>query len=149
MKIYIAGPLFSEAERDWIRKTIKQLENLARERGKEVTVIFPYDLAPQEELDRLGSRARFEVFSRCRFHIEDADVVIAILDGAQVDDGTAWELGYFYRDKPDGSRIIGLRTDFRVAGEGRNSVVNAMVECSCDKIVRTSEDLLREVEELM
>jgi hypothetical protein len=38
--------------------------------------------------------------------------------------------------------IIGIRTDFRNAGEGRNSLVNAMVECACDRIARSSEELV-------
>jgi nucleoside 2-deoxyribosyltransferase len=36
MKIYFAGPLFSESERDWIRSTIKKIETLARDRGAEI-----------------------------------------------------------------------------------------------------------------
>ena len=31
MKIYLAGPLFSEAERDWIRATINKIESLLRQ----------------------------------------------------------------------------------------------------------------------
>jgi nucleoside 2-deoxyribosyltransferase len=44
-------------------------------------------------------------------------MVIALLDGSQVDDGTAWEDGYFYRGKPEGTKIIRVRTDFRNARE--------------------------------
>ena len=61
--------------------------------------------------------------------------------GSQVDDGTAWEVGYFYRGKPEGAEIIGVRTDFRNAGESVGAVVNAMVECACDRIVRSMEEL--------
>jgi nucleoside 2-deoxyribosyltransferase len=72
----------------------------------------------------------------------DADIVIAILDGSQVDDGTAGEIGYFYARKFPEQKIIGIRTDFRRAGESRGAVVNAMIEGSCDRIVRTREELL-------
>jgi nucleoside 2-deoxyribosyltransferase len=143
MKIYFAGPLFSEADRDWTRKTIKEIENLARECGEEVTIIFPYDLITIDELERLGDEAKYEIFSRCKSHIEDAHIVIALLDGTQVDDGTAWEIGYFYRGRAEGSLIIGIRTDFRNAGESGTSVVNAMIECSCDWIARSTEELLK------
>lgn len=45
--------------------------------------------------------------------------------------------------------IIGVRTGFRMAGESRTSVVNAMIECCCDQIVRSSEALLEFVSELI
>jgi nucleoside 2-deoxyribosyltransferase len=51
--------------------------------------------------------------------------MIALLDGPQVDDGTAWEIGYFSPKKSSEQKIIGIRTDFRMAGESRGAVVNA------------------------
>lgn len=142
MKIYFAGPLFSEADREWIRSTIKQIEALAFDRGAEIKIIFPYDLITAEEITRLGETARLEIFRRCKLHLDDADMVIALLDGTQVDDGTAWEIGYFYRGRRDGAKIIGIRTDFRSAGESGGAVVNAMIECACDRIVRSGDQLL-------
>ena len=50
MKIYFAGPLFSEAERDWIRSTISKIESLAAQRGTKIEIIFPYDLITQKEI---------------------------------------------------------------------------------------------------
>ena len=142
MKIYFAGPLFSEAERDWIRSTIKHIESLAAaKREMSVEIIFPYDLSTQEEIDSLGDQAKHEV-SRCKSQLDDADIVIALLDGTQVDDGTVWEIGYFCARKLPGQKIIGIRTDFRQAGESAGAVVNAMFECSCDKIVRSREELV-------
>ena len=58
-----------------------------------------------------------------------ADLMIALLDGSQVDNGTAWEIGYFYAKKSSEHRIIGIRTDFRRAGESEGAVVDAMIEC--------------------
>jgi len=53
-----------------------------------------------------------------QFHLDDADIVIALLDGSQVDDGTALEIGYFYAGKSSEQNVIGIRTDFRRAGLG-------------------------------
>jgi nucleoside 2-deoxyribosyltransferase len=142
MKIYFATPLFTEAERDRIRSTIKKIEALARDRGVEVEVIFPYDLITQEATNSLGANAKREIFSRCKSHLDGADILIALLDGSQVDDGTAWEVGYFFRGKPEGAKIIGVRTDFRNAGETSGALVNAMIECASDRIVRSREELL-------
>ena len=149
MKIYFAGPLFSESERDWIRATIQRIQTRAVEVGVDTEIIFPYDLITEEDIGLLGEHATREIFHRCKSHLHDAHIVVALLDGSQVDDGTAWEIGYFYRGRADGSRIIGIRTDFRNAGESRNSVVNAMIECSCDRIVRSSEELLEVLSELI
>ena len=145
MKIYLAGPLFSESERDWIQKTKEEIEDLASSQGKQITVIFPYDLIPQSEIDQLGDQAKHEIFTRCKSHLDDADMVIALLDGSQVDDGTAWEIGYFYAKKLPEQKIIGIRTDFRRAGESEGGCVNAMIEMACDRIVRSREELVETI----
>ena len=71
--------------------------------------------------------------------------MIALLDGSQVDDGTAWEVGYFYARKSPGQRIIRVGTDFRRAEESEGAVANAMIECSRDWIVRSRAELLEAV----
>ena len=56
-------------------------------------------------------------------------MVIAILDGPDVDAGTCVEIGYAYaNNKP----IIGIRTDFR-ASEDRG--VNLMVSKACTHLI--------------
>jgi nucleoside 2-deoxyribosyltransferase len=142
MKIYFAGPLFPEAERYWIRATISKIESLAAQHGIKTEIVFPYDLITQEEIKRLGAKAKHEIFSRCKSHPDDAYIVIALLDGSQADDGTAWEIGYFYARKSPEQKIIGIRTDFRRAGESEGALVNPMIECSYDWVVRSKEELL-------
>ena len=71
--------------------------------------------------------------------------MIALLDGSQVDDGTAWEIGYFYARKSSEQKVIGIRTDFRRAGESEGAVVNPMIECSCDRVVKSQEELLETI----
>jgi len=80
MKIYFACPLFSEADREWIRSTIEQIESVQHGANLEI----PYDLITQPELDRLGSNAKFEIFSRCKSHLDDADMVIACWTGRKL-----------------------------------------------------------------
>jgi hypothetical protein len=62
VKIYFAGPLFSEAERDWIRSIISKIESLAAQRGMKIEIISPYDSITQSEIDRLGEHAKPEIF---------------------------------------------------------------------------------------
>ncbi|MGA2735236.1 MAG: nucleoside 2-deoxyribosyltransferase [Syntrophobacteraceae bacterium] len=148
MKINFAGPLFSEAERDWIRSAIREIESFAAEHGTKLEIIFPYDLITHEEIDHLGPKPKLEIFSRCKFHLDDTDILIALLDRSQVDDGTALELGCFYAKKSPEQKIIGIRTDCRRAGESESAVVNSMIECSCDWVVRTKEELMETISDL-
>ena len=63
-------------------------------------------------------------------------VIVAIIDGADADSGTAWEMGYaFARGVP----VIALRTDFRKIGH--HEQVNLMLEQSAT-VVGSTEELL-------
>ena len=45
--------------------------------------------------------------------IKNADMVVAVIDGADADSGTSWEMGYA---SALGKKVIALRTDFRRSG---------------------------------
>lgn len=63
--------------------------------------------------------------------IRSSDGVLAVLDGTDVDSGTAAEIGFaFALGKP----VVGLRTDFRQSGENEGCSVNLQV----DHFVRAS-----------
>lgn len=57
--------------------------------------------------------------------IEDSNIIVAVLDGVDVDSGTASEIGY-------GSALrkytIGYRGDFRLSSDNEGSIVNLQVE---------------------
>ncbi|MHC1788269.1 nucleoside 2-deoxyribosyltransferase [Solidesulfovibrio sp.] len=133
--IYLAGPLFTHGERAYLSSLRDQL----RRSLPSITVTWPGDLFDADHLANLGPAAKEYIFKGCRDAIHAATHVVALLDGTQVDDGTAWEIGYAYAR---GLPIIGLRTDFRQAGDTAHSVANAMIECSCLSIVRSAEELL-------
>lgn len=75
--------------------------------------------------------------------IDTSDGLFAILDGVDVDSGTAAEGGYAFGR---GKHVCGLRTDFRLAGDNPGSIVNLQVEhvilASGGTIVTTSNDLV-------
>lgn len=57
--------------------------------------------------------------------IDLADGLLAVLDGVDVDSGTAAEIGFAAsRGKP----IVGLRLDVRQTGDNEGAVVNLQVE---------------------
>jgi len=124
-RAYVAGPLFDEGERWWI----EQVDQLVADAGF-VTFLPHRDNPPKDEFN---VRAIFENDKR---GIDEADVVVANLNGVITDDGTAWELGYAYAK---GKYIIGLHTDWRMRFP--NEVVNLMMECSMDRMVRNLDDL--------
>ncbi len=133
MRVYLAGPLFTEAERAWLTVLKKEIE------ARDVVVIWPWELFSLGEVESLGCNATKEIFRRCRDALHDCDTVVAVLDGPLVDDGTSWEIGYAYAK---GKRIIGIRTDLRRAGECEGACINAMVEHACEQVAKSKEALL-------
>jgi nucleoside 2-deoxyribosyltransferase/predicted secreted protein len=127
-RVYLAAPLFSEAERSYNAT----LARILKENLFEVYL-------PQEVGDDSDTRVESEqdhLFRKNFQALEESDIVVAIIEGADADSGTAWEMGYaFAKGKP----VIALRTDFRRVGH--HEQVNLMLEQSAT-IVSTSDQLL-------
>lgn len=147
MNIYLAGPLFTAAERQWLQTLRDRI--VAARAGRGAVVCLPQELCTVREIEGWAGRAKQEIFQRCRLHLDGADAVVAVLDGTQVDDGTAWEIGYFFSRRRPGQPIIGIRTDFRMAGDVPGARVNLMIDCSCDSIVTSVDGLLAEIARLV
>ena len=129
MKIYQAGPLFSDADRAWHRNFKMKLGAAGYE------VLWPGDLFSAGE--KVTAK---QIMEADRDALLSCDAVVALLDGAQVDDGTAWEIGYACAK---GMPVIGIRTDFRVCSDsGDDGVVNAMIQGSVLGICRNSEEVI-------
>ena len=60
-----------------------------------------------------------------RAAIDRAHGVVAVLDGVDVDSGTAAEVGYAFAR---GKLIVGYRGDFRLSADNEGSLVNLQVE---------------------
>lgn len=135
--IYLAGPLFTEAEQAWHRAAKARMEAATGRR-----VIWPFELIGQDRIERWGDKAPRKVMEHCRDALAACSVVVALLDGPQVDDGTAWEVGFAHARCIS---VIGVRTDFRKAGDVPGAVVNAMIHASCDVIVASVDELIAEL----
>ena len=128
-KIYLAAPLFSEAEREFNAK----IAGILREKKYVVHL-------PQEVGDDSSTRDEAEtgrIFEYNLKALDECDIVVAVVDGADADSGTAWEIGYAYAMK---KRVILLRTDFRRVG--RSEAVNLMLEES-GEVIGSVEELVR------
>lgn len=131
MKIYLAGPCFTQAERRWNRELAAALAKLK----PDLEVTLPQDV----EIEFRDNKPDFAaIFRRNVESIESSDTIVAILDGSDSDSGTAWECGYAYAK---GKPVTGVRTDFR-ASEDEN--LNAMLSQSSDVVFQESlnEDIV-------
>ena len=132
-KIYLSGPLFSQAEIDWG----KHISTLLQKRLNGIDILWPHEMAAGSPED---------IFKANLQALDECDLMVAILDGPQVDDGSAWEIGYFFSQ---GKSVLGIRTDFRRAGEHEHSRVNLMIECCCLALVEEEDRLVAELKRLM
>jgi nucleoside 2-deoxyribosyltransferase len=146
--IYLASPLgFADSTRPYMELLVAML-------AEHVDVLNPWDKhAFDDDFARLAGEndfaSRHDQLFRInteigRLNVADidrADGVFAILDGVDVDSGTASEIGYGFAR---GKFICGMRTDFRLSADNYGSTVNLQVEyfitASGGQIVRTAEE---------
>ena len=85
MKIYLAGALFSMAERNF---------NVGLAGALEKRLIESEVMLPQKREKKLLKLddARAKIFSDCISAVDEADVVLALLEGPDVDSGTSVEM---------------------------------------------------------
>jgi nucleoside 2-deoxyribosyltransferase len=126
MRIYFGGPLFSAAERDWNAALAAELRRAGHE------VFLPQEHEP--------GRDDAEIFATDVAGIDQADALMAIVDGADPDSGTSWEVGYAYGKKP----IVLVRTDMRSAA-GSGSSYNPMLAGSATVRVEADAAPLEQV----
>lgn len=132
-KIYVASPLgFSEAGRLFLyEKLIPVLDNLS------LICIDPWQLTPESMIQDVNSienwlekksewaRLNRIIAENNKKGIEESDGLLAVLDGTDVDSGTAAEIGYAAALK---KKICGYRSDFRRSGDNEGAVINLQVE---------------------
>lgn len=117
-RAYVAGPLFNDGERatDWA------LAMACTRAGYSSYV-------PHVDGGRRTPENEDGLYARDLEELKACDVVVANLEGVDVDSGTAWEIGYAVAL---GKRVYGFRTDSRY--------LNLMVEKSV-KIFNDISDL--------
>jgi len=107
-RIYIAGPLFSQAERNFN----DYLSNFLEDMGFK-TFLPQRDGYKLSELLSNGaskSSAMKKIFELDISEIKNSDIVLFIMDGRVPDEGACVEIGYAYAL---GKECIGLKTDSR------------------------------------
>jgi hypothetical protein len=122
MRIYMAGPMFTAADKAW------NLGLAQRLRGHDFWVFCPNESEPNEDTTREHVSARL-IYDVDIAALESCNVVLLQVSE---DSGANWEAGYFdcLSRRVDPARhygIVGLATDFRlhaVPDPGRRGVEN-------------------------
>ena len=131
MRIYFAGPLFTSAEQEWNLRLATELRNAGHE------VFLPQEQEPGK--DAAG------IFSTDVGGIDWANCLVAIMDGADPDSGTCWEVGYAYGKKP----IVLVRTDIRrnegSGGSGYNPMLTESATIRIDAVAAPMDELVQKV----
>lgn len=129
MRIYFAGPLFTLAERQWNSRVAASLS----EAGHDVFL-------PQSEVQAISTLRADTIFTLDVDGVRSAEVVVAVLDGADPDSGTSFECGVAYAL---GIPIIAVRTDFRGGGDAlpgqQLATINLMLSQAATAIVHLSD----------
>ncbi len=148
MNLYLAGPLFTQAERVWGLRLAERL-----------TLAGHSVFLPQEEVKAIATLDAETIFRLDVDGVRSADAVVAVLDGADPDSGTSFECGLAFAL---GLPIVLVRTDFRAGGDalpGQNlATVNLMLSQAATAVVARTDpregleelasDLIRALESL-
>jgi nucleoside 2-deoxyribosyltransferase len=147
-RVYVAGPLgFSDSGR--AHQEVEVLGAL-RSAGFEPLDPWRHPAPPGAPGSQELHAATRRYGAQNAEDIRSADAVLAILDGSDVDSGTAGEVGYACAL---GIPVVGLRTDLRRSGENDTVVVNLQVqwfvESSGGRVERTLEDAIAALVEVL
>jgi len=142
VQVYVAGPLFSEAERSWLDALA------ARLRAEGIDCFVPHENFPE-----LADVTVEQVYRIDTQGLRSSNALVAWLDGPIVDDGTACEIGMFAELVRSGGEhyrgIVAVATDLRlerrrqasVVGGGMNLFVGGAI-ASCGTIVHTVDEIV-------
>jgi nucleoside 2-deoxyribosyltransferase len=118
-RVYYAASLFNEAEREFNRRVVGMIHDLG------YSTWFPQEDVGlltdlMDELDMTLEEVRDHIFRLNIKEVQDADLVVFVLDGRVPDEGACIEAGIAWAmNKP----IIGLKTDIRDGEPGGNNIM--------------------------
>ena len=119
MKAYLANGLFSLGD----RYVNEELAKAIRQAVPEITLYVP------QENDAINDKTAYadskSIAEADLSMLQESDVLIAVLDGVEIDSGVAAEIGAFSMlNRP----IVGLFTDVRQQGRNNEKKIQALIE---------------------
>ncbi len=150
IKIYLAAPLFNDREREFNAKLADRLTEycdvfLPQRDGMLLAELLAAGV-PQDV-------AETRIFERDRLALHECDMLIAVLDGAHIDEGVAFEIGFAHAL---GRLCLGFQSDVRRAlpsgnnpmiGRALSSIFSAeddLVACISNEIATRPESVVRQ-----
>jgi len=137
IRLYLAGPLFCEAEQEYNRRLKERLSGhgfevlLPQELDQEIPTVAPGD---RETVNKVSKR----IFDSDLALLDSCDALVLNMDGRVPDEGACVELGYAYAK---GMPCFGIKTDVRTAEQ---SMDNMMITGALDgRIAGDAESLAR------
>ena len=126
MKIYLAASVFSQVERQYNRKLAGKLAA----RLPRCTVVLPQDFRVGPSGASFNDRRHLAtIYRQCVEELTASDLVLALLDGSDVDSGVAYEVGYA---RGIGKPVLGVRTDYR---QLQVKGINMMLAEGCTHVI--------------
>ena len=145
MLIYLAAPLFNEAERAFNLQLTEKLEERA------FTVFLPQRDGVESSKppwdNMTGDQQRRAIFTMDRDKVLEADILLFVLDGRVPDEGACVELGIAHAQKyllQCDKLLIGLQTDRRGAFLGAK--LNPMLSGPLEIVTDNEDDLIAALE---
>jgi len=157
LKVYLASPLgFAESTRFFMEKKykrriatvsgLKALDPWKEDPKSSAIIRAAKSVNDLKHRRKAWDRVVLEIGAKNATLIDEADGIVAVLDGVDVDSGTAAEIGY---GAAGGKWVIGYRQDLRRTGEDEAAEVNLQVEYFVRRnggvIVHTLDQLVNEL----
>jgi nucleoside 2-deoxyribosyltransferase len=133
MRIYIAAPLFSDAEKRFNAELDKFLTDLGFQ-----TFLPQRDGFEKAQMDKTHSSelVNRRIFSKDSEEIKKCDILLIVLDGRAPDEGACVELGLAFALK---KKCVGIKTDTRSLMDGQDNPM--ILGCLDWNVARTFDDL--------
>lgn len=123
MQIYFGAPLFSQADREFNEKIVKQIRGALAVDNPDVSIYFPQENGDINDKNSYASSK--DIYLADVEQLNKSAFMIALLDGETIDSGLACEIGIATsRNIP----VIGLYTDVRQKGFDNEEKVSALSE---------------------
>lgn len=121
MKAYLASHFFNEAGFNYTKKIAATL----RDRVPELDLYVPQENGEINDKEKNDSTITAQAIAQGdNLYLKDSNILIANIDGVEIDSGVSAEIGYMSGimdlDKSIPRIIIGLYTDIRQNGTGEN-----------------------------
>lgn len=134
-KFYVAAPMFNEMEKE---RNLR-IDKIVRKIGFN-TYLPQRDGGIVDDLKKNVEESKHcdiekKIFNLDIEKLSECDYLLFLLDGAVLDDGSCFELGYMFAL---GKPCFGYKTDLRNFGDGK---LNLMIEKSLIKIAFNEKDL--------